>query len=102
MYKLTITDLFLQDERMSIGSFGQTAQRVFKFKEAGKRPYEFDNSIHLSITFEMELDLKVIDRQVYNFLDWVGDIGGLGEGLFFMSTTVLSIIHFGALDNQII
>ena len=50
----------------------------------------------------MELDLKVIDRQVYNFLDWVGDIGGLGEGLFFMSITVLSIIHFGALDNQII
>ena len=35
-------------------------------------------------------------------LDWIGDIGGLGEGCFFISTTLLSIIHFGALDNMII
>ena len=47
----------------------------------------------------MDLDLQVIDRQVYNVLDWVGDIGGLGEGLFFLSISMLSIIHFGALDN---
>lgn len=50
----------------------------------------------------MDLDLQVIDRQVYNVLDWVGDIGGLGEGLFFMSITLLSVVHFGALDNQVI
>lgn len=58
--------------------------------------------MHISITFEMDLDLQVIDRQVYNVLDWVGDIGGLGEGLFFMSITLLSVVHFGALDNQVI
>ncbi len=75
---------------------------MFKWKEDSKRPYEFENSIHLSITFEMELDLQVIDRQVYNVLDLVGDIGGLGEGCFFISITILSVVHFGALDNQII
>ena len=75
---------------------------MFKFVEQTKRPYEFDNPVHISITFERELNLKAIDRQVYNLLDLIGDIGGLGEGLFFMTFTLLSVIHFGALDNQII
>ena len=44
----------------------------------------------------------MIERQVYNLLDLIGDIGGLGEGLFFMSFTLLSVIHYGALDNMII
>ena len=29
-------------------------------------------------------------------------MGGLGEGLFFISITLLGIIHFGALDNMVI
>ena len=58
--------------------------------------------MHISVTFEMDLNLKIIDRQVYNILDWMGDIGGLGEACFFISYVILSIIHFGALDNMII
>ena len=75
---------------------------MFKFIEQTKRPYEFDNPVHISITFERELNLKAIDRQVYNLLDLIGDIGGLGEGLFFMAFTLLGVIHFGSLDNWII
>ena len=70
--------------------------------ERPKRPYEFSNNVHISVTFEVDLDLQVIDRQVYNILDWIGDVGGLGEGCFFISYTILGIIHFGALDNMII
>lgn len=44
----------------------------------------------------------MIDRSVYNVLDWIGDVGGLGEGCFFISFTLLGIIHFGAVDNMII
>ena len=80
----------------------QQDERVFKFQEVNKRPYEFDNEVHISITFEMDLDLHVIRRQVYNILDWIGDVGGLGEGCFFISITLLGVIHFGALDNMII
>ena len=58
--------------------------------------------MHISITWEVQLDLQVIERQVYNILDWIGDIGGLGEGCFFISFTILGVIHFGALDNMII
>ena len=85
-----------------MGGFPGDPKRVFKFVETAKRPFEFDNQVHISITFEVDLDLTVIDRQVYNVLDWIGDIGGLGEGCFFISTMLLSVIHFGALDNMII
>ena len=103
---MEITELTLEDERVWL-SFGLGQQPdnetfMFKFVEAPTRPYEFENNVHISITFEMDLNLKQIDRQVYNLLDLIGDIGGLGEGLFFMTYTLLSVIHFGALDNQII
>ena len=58
--------------------------------------------MHISITYEMDLNLSVIDRQVYNFIDWISDIGGLGEACFFISFTLLGIIHFGGVDNMII
>lgn len=38
--------------------------------------------MHLQITFEFDLTLYRIDRDVYSILDWVGDVGGLNEGLF--------------------
>ena len=106
VFKMEITELTLEDERVWL-SFGLGQQPdnetfMFKFVEAPTRPYEFENNVHISITFEMDLNLKQIDRQVYNLLDLIGDIGGLGEGLFFMTYTLLSVIHFGALDNQII
>ena len=87
---------------MHWGSMSSDPLRVFKLSEATKRPYEFENSVHISITFELDLDLTVIDRQVYNILDWIGDVGGLGEGCFFISITLLGIIHFGGVDNMII
>ena len=87
---------------MHWGGLGDYPETVFKIGEFTKRPFEFNNSVHISVTFEVDLDLKVIERQVYNILDWIGDVGGLGEGCFFISYTILGIIHFGALDNMII
>ena len=29
----------------------------------------------------MQLDRSYIERTVYNFLDWLGDVGGLGSAL---------------------
>ena len=62
---------------------------IFKIHETKKRPYEFKDNVHLQITFEFDLDLTVIDRQVYSILDLLGDIGGLGEALFFIGGALL-------------
>jgi len=61
VFKLFITDLFLQDDRLNTFSLGSVdAQRVFKFVEQKSRPYEFDDDVHISVTFEIELDLAII------------------------------------------
>ena len=50
------------------------------------RPFEFSSRTHFAVTYEINLDLKVTERTVYSFLDWIGDIGGLYDGirLFFL------------------
>ena len=60
-----------------------------------KRPYEFKDNVHIQITIEFDLDLTVIDRQVYSVLDWLGDTGGLGEALFFLGGALLVILQYG-------
>ena len=45
------------------------------------RPFEFFSRTHFAVTYEMNLDLLVTERTVYGFLDWIGNIGGLYDGL---------------------
>ena len=68
---------------------------IFKIHETKKRPYEFRDNVHIQITIELDLDLTVIDRQVYSVLDWLGDTGGLGEALFFIGGAFLLILQYG-------
>lgn len=46
--------------------------------------------------------MTVIDRQVYSLLDWLGDIGGLGEALFFLGGGLLLILKYGQLDQMLV
>ncbi len=36
----------------------------------------------MSVTFEVNLDRRTVERTIYSILDWVGDVGGLSSGLF--------------------
>ena len=66
------------------------------------RPYEFSDSVHLQITFEFDLTLYRVDRDVYSVLDWVGDVGGLNEGLFIFFKILLAMFQFKALEHFLI
>ena len=48
----------------------------------------------MQITFEFDLTLYRIDRDVYSILDWVGDVGGLNEGLFLFFKMILLFFQF--------
>ena len=54
--------------------------------------------MHVQVTFELDLDFTVTDRQVYSVLDWLGDIGGLVESLFFIGGIVLMIFNYTHYD----
>ena len=57
--------------------------------------------MHISITFEFDLDLIVIDRQVYSILDWLGDVGGLNQGLLLIAQLMVSPVSTLALRLQL-
>ena len=75
---------------------------IFKIQETKKRPYEFPDNVHIQVTFEFDLDLTVIDRQVYSILDFLGDIGGLGEALFFLGGALLVLLQYGQFDAMMV
>ena len=62
------------------------------------RPYEFPDSVHLSISYELDLNLHVYDRAVYTVLDWLGDVGGLMGILFDIGSLIMMFVVGNALS----
>ena len=56
----------------------------------------------MQITFEFDLTLYRIDRDVYGILDWVGDVGGLFEGLYLFLKVILVFSQFHDLEHLLI
>lgn len=56
----------------------------------------------MTVTWEFDLDLHRVDRDVYSLLDWIGDIGGLNEGLMIIFGVVLGLLQFNMLDHYMI
>jgi len=103
VFKIEITSLELQDLIWQWGNWTkENIDSIFKIAQVGSRPYEFKNRVHVSVTFELLLDQTVIDRQVYSVLDWLGDIGGLVEALFFIGSTVMFLFQFGQFDSMLV
>ena len=67
-----------------------------------KRPYEWPDNVHIQVTFEFDLNLYLIDRSVYSFLDWIGDVGGLNEGLFLCFKLIIVLSQFYDLEHLLI
>ena len=58
--------------------------------------------MHLQITFEFDLNLYRIDRDVYSLFDWIGDLGGLLEGLSIIMAFILSLLHYRQFEHFMI
>lgn len=43
-----------------------------------------------------------IDRDVYSILDWIGDVGGLREGLFIIFSIVQGFLNFNTFEHFMI
>ena len=54
------------------------------------------------MTFEMNLDLRVIARSGYTLLDWVSDVGGMQGMLISLIASILSIWNFNHFDNFLV
>ena len=60
---------------------------LFKLEKKQPMPYEFNDSVWISVTVEMSLDLFKYDRQMYTMFDMLSDIGGL-SGIIITFTSI--------------
>ena len=75
---------------------------IFKNRFEKVRPYEFPDRVHTQITFEFDRTLYRIDRDVYSILDWIGDVGGLNEGVKVALGCILMFLQFNNFDHFLI
>ena len=79
----------------------EAVQEIFTIKEQKNRPYEFVDNVQFQITWEFDLNLYRIDRDVYGVLDWIGDLGGFFEGLLVIGLLLSSWYQY-SFDNYLI
>ena len=56
----------------------------------------------MQVTYEFDLDLYRVDRDVYSILDWIGDVGGLREGLFILFSIIFGFLNFNKFEHFMI
>ena len=67
-----------------------------------ERPYEYYNDVHIAVTYSVNLDKILINRQVYNVLDMLGDIGGLQYALIIILTFFVMLFNFNDTENFLV
>ena len=75
---------------------------IFSVEKRGIRPYEFNDRIHHNISYEMSLNLKTADREVYHVLAWLGDMGGLFDGLKGLFALAVAILTYQRYDTYMV
>ena len=50
----------------------------------------------------MSLNLRTYDREVYNFLDWLGDLGGLYDGIRGIFMIFLGVMTYQRYDTYMV
>ena len=56
----------------------------------------------VTLTFEMDLDMYVIQRNGYTILDLLSDIGGIQAMLFSFFAVVVSVFNYKNVDNTLV
>ena len=93
-------ELILADSRFfHVSGLQITDDFIFDVKTLEERPYEFDDRVHFSISFEMNLNLDTAEREVYHFLDWIGDLGGLLDGVNAICLVCVVFFTYKTYDN---
>ena len=69
---------------------------MFQVEKGPTRLYDFDDNVQLVVTYELDRDLRIIRRNVYTFLDLLGEIGGLSGALISLFSAFVIIFRYRA------
>jgi len=67
---------------------------IFNVEAGTPRLYDFDDDVHVAITYELDRDLTIVRRQVFGILDFLGAIGGLSGALRGLFGKLIVIFQF--------
>ena len=43
-----------------------------------------------------------IDREAYNLLDWLGDLGGLKEAMMIILASIFGLFYYNTFENYLV
>ena len=47
-----------------------------------------------ALSYEMNLDLRKYERDIYDYFDWLGDVGGISEALYIIGSFLMACLYF--------
>ena len=94
------TQLELYDS-IPLGELFPQNKKIFSVVPGEARPYEFFDNNHVVVSFEVSLDRIKIQRFVFSFLDWLGDVGGLLEILFISFSLIYMVFHYQTFEEYL-
>ena len=90
--------LVLQDNKWIKFSEYTEEQDIFHIvHRIETRPYELfgtEARAHMSLVFEHDLDLRVVERETGTYFDWISSAGGLNKGLRVLFTMSVSVFNY--------
>ena len=84
---------------MQLGPITEIEGSIFGVRANTRRPYEFPDDVHTIVSYEFDLNMYRIDREAYNTLDWLGDLGGLKEALAIVFGFLTLIFNKNKFEN---
>ena len=56
----------------------------------------------MAISYEFDLNYYRIDREAYNLLDWLGDIGGLKEAMMIILGFIFAVFNYHTFEDYMV
>ena len=66
------------------------------------RPYEYPDDSHTVIAYEFDSNLYKVEREVYNLLDWLGDLGGLKEAVMIILGFIFGLFNYHTFADYLV
>ena len=54
------------------------------------------------LSYELDLDMVVINRDTYTSLNWLGDIGGLGEAILIIFGFMTALFNYNTFEDYLV
>ena len=89
---------------IQLGPITEIEGAVFDIVPYTTRPYEYfdDDDVHVAIAYEFDLNLYRIEREAYNLLDWLGDLGGLKEAIMIILGFIFGLFNYNKFENYLV